>query len=190
MRKFSTLPALSMLFAIAAIAHEAPVAGFGTHSPEAPAETAQFSFIVGEWDCKTRSMQPDQSVVDGPDATWTGYYILGGWAIQDDWAAPGPGGKLFHGTNIRSYNPETKKWDNRWLAAGSLQWKYYEAEKVGGTMVMTGGEGVDGQDRRFVDRNTFHEIEADSWKWRKDRSFDGGKTWIEGVAYIHCRAKS
>jgi hypothetical protein len=22
------------------------------------------------------------------------------------------------------------------------------------------------------------------WSWRKDRSYDGGETWIEGVGYI------
>ena len=52
------------------------------------------------------------------------------------------------------------------------------------TMVMT-GEGKDGQGRAFVDRNVFYDITAESWKWRKDRSFDGGETWIEGVGHIH-----
>lgn len=55
-------------------------------------------------------------------------------------------------------------------------------------MVMTGGEGTDGRGRRFVDRNTFYDIGAGSFKWRKDRSFDGGESWIEGVAHIDCRA--
>lgn len=178
---------VSLFFAGAAAAHEAPVAGFGSLSPDAPPETAQFAFLVGEWSCKKQQMSPDGSLHDGPDATWTGYYILGGWAIEDDWVSTGPEGKPFYGTNIRSFNPETGKWDNRWLASGSLQWKYFEAVEVGDTMVMT-GEGVDGQGRRFVDRNVFYEIGDNSWKWRKDRSFDGGGHWIEGVARIQCRA--
>ena len=154
-------------------------------NPEAPEETAQFAFLIGTWDCTTRWMGQDGQLADGPQATWTGYFILDGWAIQDDWAAPRPDGSIGRGTNIRSFNPQTGKWDNRWLAQRDLQWKYFEAEKVGDTMVMTGGEGKDPAGRAFVDRNVFYDIEADSWKWRKDRSFDGGATWIEGVGHIH-----
>lgn len=158
----------------------------GPH-PDAPAETEQFGFLVGEWDCATRSMKPDGSGYTEGSARWTGYWILGGWAIQDDWESAGPDGRVFRGTNIRSVNPETHKWDNRWLPSGTLQWKSFEAERVGETMVMVGGEGRDGAGREFVDRNVFYEIGPDSWTWRKDRSFDGGETWVEGVAFIEAR---
>jgi hypothetical protein len=152
----------------------------------APDETVQFSFLIGEWDCTTRSMRPDLSGFVEGEGRWVGYYILDGWAIQDDWSSPAPGGLRFHGTNIRSFNPRTGKWDNRWLAAGNLQWKYFEAEKQGETMVMTGGEG-ENANGKFIDRNTFYEITDDSWRWRKDRSFDGGESWFEGVAFIEAR---
>lgn len=155
----------------------------GPH-PDAPAETSQFAFLIGTWDCTTRFMAPDGSGFNEGHATWTGYWILGGWAIQDDWKSPRPDGGFNRGTNIRSFNPKTRKWDNRWLPAGSLQWVYFEAERKGDTMVMIGGEGTDGAGREYVDRNVFHEIAADSWKWRKDRSFDGGKTWFEGIGFI------
>jgi len=156
-------------------------------NPNAPAETSQFAFLIGTWDCTTRSMRPDGSGFAEGKASWTGYWILGGWAIQDDWESRQPDGTVFRGTNIRSFNPRTRKWDNRWLPAGSLQWSYFEAEQKGDTMVMIGGEGTDGAGRGYLDRNVFHEIQADSWKWRKDRSFDGGKTWLEGVAVIEAR---
>lgn len=170
-----------------ALAHEAPIAGFGSRSPDAPSETVQYDFLVGERHCTTKRMRPDGTLEDGPPATWTGYYILGGFAIQDDWVRPGPNGTVFRGTNIRSFDPQAGTWDNRWLAAGSQQWKYYASEQVGDNMVMTGGEDVDGMDRAFLDRNTFHDIGAHGFSWRKDRSFDGGETWIEGVSVIHCR---
>jgi hypothetical protein len=154
-------------------------------NPEAPPETAQYAFLIGEWDCTIRSMQPDRTFEER-QAKWTGHYILDGWAIQDHWVDLGPGGRRGEGTNIRSFNPQTGKWDNRWLATGSLQWKYFSSEMVGDTMVMTGGEGTD-PFGDYIDRNTFYEIEVDSWRWRKDRSYDGGKTWIEGVAFIEAR---
>lgn len=163
-----------------------PYKGWGTLHPKAPKETAQFAFLVGEWDCTTRSMMPDGKTFTEGKATWIGYFILGGWAIQDDWVQVGPNGQAFHGTNVRSYNPRTQKWDNRWLAAGTQQWKYYEATEVGDTMVMVGGEGEDPRGR-FIDRNVFHDITDDSWKWRKDRSWDGGETWFEGVGFIEAK---
>lgn len=158
----------------------------GPH-PQAPPETAQFAFLIGAWDCTTRSMKPDGSGFAEGQARWTGYWILDGWAIQDDWESTRPDGQAVRGTNIRSFNPKTRKWDNRWLSSGTLQWVYFEAEEQGDTMVMIGGEGRDRAGRDYVDRNLFHEITADAWKWRKDRSFDGGKTWLEGVAFIEAR---
>ncbi len=159
----------------------------GPH-PDAPAETAQYAFLIGEWHCTSKQMQPDGSYRDGPGGTWTGAYILDGYAIQDVFVSTGPSGKPSYGTNIRSFNPETKQWDNRWLAAGNLQWSYFSSEQVGDTMVMTGGEGTDGRGA-FVDRNVFHSITPDRWEWRKDRSWDGGETWIEGVGLISARRK-
>ncbi len=152
-------------------------------NPEAPPETAQFGFLVGEWNCTTKFMKPDGSGYTEGKAKWTGTYTLNGWAIQDYWIGYTPDGKENHGTNIRTFNPRTKKWDNQWVASGSLQWVYFEAEKVGETMVMIGGEGKD-PNGEYIDRNTFYEIGADSWRWRKDRSYDGGKTWIEGIGFI------
>lgn len=160
-----------------------PVEVPGPH-PDAPAENAQFAFLIGTWDCSTRSMKPDGSGFNEGSGTWTGYWILGGWAIQDDWERALPDGRIFRGTNLRSFNPRTGKWDNRWLASGTLQWTYFESEKQGDTMVMIGGEGKDRAGRDYVDRNVFHEIGSESWQWRKDRSFDGGETWVGGVSFI------
>ncbi|MCP4201308.1 MAG: hypothetical protein GY769_05165 [bacterium] len=187
-RSLTALLAVVPLVSAAAYGEAVPArSDFGSLNSAAPPETAQFSFAIGEWECKTRGMQADGSIQPTAPATWTFYYILDGWAIQDDWVSKQPDGARFYGTNIRSFNPQTRTWDNRWLSAGSLQWKYFESEQVGTTMVMTGGEGRDRQDRPFIDRNTFHDITENSWKWRKDRSFDGGETWVEGVFFIDAR---
>ncbi len=155
----------------------ASIASANRH-PDAPPETEQFAFLIGEWECEIRAMSPSGQLGEPTQAKWAGKWDLGGWAIRDDWSSP-----FGLGFNIRSFNPETKKWDNRWLSSGNLQWKYFEAEKVGDTMVMMGGAGEDARGE-FIDRNTFHDIQADSWSWRKDRSYDGGDTWFEGIAVI------
>lgn len=54
-------------------------------------------------------------------------------------------------------------------------------------MVMTGGEGTDPRGE-FVDHNVFYGIGGDAWRWRKDRSWDRGDSWLEGVGFIDCRA--
>lgn len=155
---------------------------YGSLNPAAPEETRQFEFIVGNWQCATRFMDDEGNYHEG-EARWEGFYMLDGWAIKDIWHSTLPDGNTFQGINIRSFNPETKKWDNRWLPQYTLAWKYYESEMVGNTMVMTGGAGSD-ENGDFIERNTFYDIEADSWKWRKDRSYDGGNTWIEGLGFI------
>lgn len=127
-------------------------------------------------------MRPDGSSVEG-EAVWEAHYILGGWAIQDVWTVETPEGEAFYGTNIRSFDPERKKWNNRWLPSGSLEWKHFDSEQVGDTMVMIGGEGED-PNGSYVDRNTFYNISENHFDWKKDRSYDGGETWIEGVALI------
>ena len=177
------LAILAMLLLPAILLAEPPASGFGEMNPEAPPETEQFAFLVGEWHCQARFLNGEGGYSEG-EAKWTGYWILDGFAIQDDWISDGaPGGRKFHGTNIRSFNPETKHWDARWLPNYGLQWSYYKAEKVGDTMVMTGGEGSDPKGE-YIERITFHDIEQDRWSWRRDRSYDGGETWVEGTGYI------
>jgi len=154
--------------------------------PKAPKETAQYSFLIGAWECIIQRMGPDGVLGPERSARWTGRYILDGWAIEDVWESTGPDGSPFQGVNIRSFNPKTHVWDNRWLSSRDLQWAYYSSEKVGETMVMTGGEGVDARGP-FIDRNTFYDIKPESWSWRKDRSWDGGDTWVEGIATISAK---
>jgi len=172
------LPFLAVMLAGPAGAGE----DHGRMNPAAPPQTAQFAFLIGRWHCRTRFMDQDRQFVEG-EATWTGYWDLDGWAVRDVWSSTLADGRPFQGFNIRSFNPQTGKWDNRWLPQYSLQWKYYESEMVGDSMVMTGGEGTD-QTGAFIDRNTLYEITENGWKWRKDRSHDGGETWVEGVGHI------
>lgn len=187
-RSIRALTGRRLLLAIGALVLVAAPGGVAAHptaegpNKAAPEETSQYAFIIGTWDCTTRFMNKKGDYDEGR-ATWTGFWILDGWAVQDVWVSKQPDGSQFHGTNIRSFNPKTKKWDNRWLPQGTLQWKYYESEQRGDTMVMTGGQGRDARGD-FIDRNTFYDIGENGWKWRKDRSYDGGKTWIEGVGFI------
>ncbi len=119
MRRRSSAAVVLLLIVVPAFA------GASGRHPDAPPETDQFAFLIGEWDCTIRSIGPDGALGPESKARWVGRWDLGGWAIRDDWTSAGG-----MGFNIRSCNPRTQKWDNRWLQAGNLLWKYYEAEKV------------------------------------------------------------
>ena len=123
-------------------------------NPKAPPETLQFAFLLGEHRCSGQQMRPDGSYVPSGEADWNGRFILDGWAIEDEWISALPDGTMFHGINIRSFDRERAKWDNRWLPTGSLEWSYFEAEQVGATMVMIGGEGEDAR-RRHCQRTGY-----------------------------------
>lgn len=161
---------------------------YGQLNPEAPAETAQFSFLIGDWACTTRFMKQDGKSYREGTAEWIGVYVLNGYAIQDYWIGHGPQGKDYFGTNIRSYDQKKGKWMNRWLPAGTLQWSSFESEMKDGKMVMIGGGGTSPRGD-FISRNTFYEIGPDSWRWRQDRSYDDGKTWFEGVGFIDAKRR-
>ena len=175
------VPALALLITSVLFAGDP-----ATPNPKAPSETAEYAFMVGSWHCTSKSMKPDGTYSQPSKASWKGYFILDGWAIQDDWTRFDTEGKaLLFGTNIRSYNQKLAKWECRWLPTGSLEWKHFLSWRDGDTMVMEGK----GSDQRgdFIDRNTFYNIAADSWSWKKDRSYDGGKTWIEKIALIEAK---
>lgn len=148
--------------------------------PDAPPEMAQFAFLVGEWDCKLTSLNGQGQRVEST-GRWVGYYTLGGYAFQDDWyAASGS-----RGTTWRSYHPFKKKWVNTWLMAntdrapGFAEGWFYGTWQDGEMRLQASGSDTIGD---FVDRIVFTEIEKDSFTWKMDRSYDGGESWIEGVA--------
>ena len=71
--------------ALTALIAAPSVASSAGPNPKAPPETAQFDFLVGDWECVIKTMKPDGSGYHARGATWRAEYILDGWAIQDWW---------------------------------------------------------------------------------------------------------
>ncbi len=162
----------------------APILAEQIH-PDAPAQTAQFAFLVGDWDCAMQALTPDGKSSTETQAQWSGRFVLGGWAIQDFWYSENAAGTGGWGTNLRWWNAQLGRWENQWLQSGSSQLTHFYADQVGTAMVMVGGSG-DSPFGPYIDRNTFDEISPDGWRWRKDRSFDAGQSWVENVATMRC----
>lgn len=157
-------------------------------NPAAPPETAQLAFTLGNWDLVSKSLQADGGYRT-TSATSTTYFILDGFAIQDDFRALDPSGRVvFRGTSIRTFDPRTKKWSIKWLMAGESGMTLITGELKDGQFVME-GKGSDGGGE-FMERATYLNISADHYSFKMSRSFDGGKTWIENFNLIEAtRAK-
>ncbi len=148
-------------------------------NPNAPPETAQFAFLIGEWDAAIFQRSP-AGEIQSATAIWRIFWILNGYAIQDTWIVyPAYGGEPNYGTMFRTYDAELGHWVIVEQTTLELEFKQMTAEQVGDTMVMTGEEET--PRGRVLTRRVLHNIREDSFDWRFDLSYDGGETWEEGL---------
>ena len=153
----------------------------GLH-PRARMETLQFNFFVGEWSSRYKTRVSREGDLYGPSVagTWKAWYGWDGFAIYDDWKQVGAlAGNS--GPAIRSYDPITEKWVMHFIpinAPLSSVWQmtgtFDDQGELHGEMELT-----DLQGNKFLQRIHFVDITPDSFSWRSDRSYDGGKTWIK-----------
>jgi len=95
-------------------------------------------------------------------------WVLDGRAIQDVWILPG----AFYGSTLRVYDPGIDAWHIHW----SDPLKQLYTRQIGraqGRDIVQLGE-ADGVHIRW----TFSDITPDSFRWRGERSADGGATWF------------
>ena len=155
----------------------------GTLNPDAPPETAQFGQLVGIWDIKDETLQPDGTWKTNEGAEWIWYYVLDGHAIQDDWIAPPrnvPAGEAprRYGTNLRIYNPATQQWDLAWISNLDRKLSTFTATMQDNALVMRSAE-ADGQPSRI----TFFDITPTTFEWKLELEQEDG-SWAE-VYRIH-----
>ena len=137
----------------------------------------KIDFFIGEWAIESIDIRPDGSFQNGR-AKSVVKYILDGHAIQDDYLVlDNVNNIVFRGTSIRSYNPRTNKYQIVWIMPGYTGITDISAELKDGKLVST-GKGYDHQGD-FLERFEYYDIQSDSYKFKMDRSYDNGKTWIE-----------
>lgn len=145
--------------------------------PDAPPETHQFASLLGSWEIDDYQLGADGNWQAGAGANWHWYTILDGFAIQDDWVAPildaqGKITRYQHGTNIRTYNPQKKRWEMAWISNTGQQVDTFTATKVDNTIVMSGV--FNGRDAKI----TFYDLKQDSFQWKLEFKSDKGE-WSE-----------
>ena len=120
-------PCLLVTAVLAALLGAAPLAlaaadcHGGERAADAPAELAQFEFLIGHWRIDLKRRQGDAWSPPRPQpAFWTGRYALGGTAIYDEWFDTDPElvPTTARGANLRVYDPESARWAMTWIHTG------------------------------------------------------------------------
>ena len=134
---------------------------------------AQFGRYIGDWKIDDESLARDGSGWQaGKGARWVFECIGDGTAIQDYWYPNGGG----YGTNLRTYNPDTGKWEIVWAAQPQNGLMHISAQADDdGNIVMDILQPEQNPPRRII----FFEPDADGWSWVQQWSFNGGETWTD-----------
>ena len=135
-------------------------------------DMAQFGRYVGDWKIEDQSLAQDGSEwTPGNGARWIFECIGEGTAVQDFWHPNGGG----YGTNLRTFNPDTGKWEIVW-AAGSLNGLMHitAQQDENGNVVMDVLKPEPPQPRRII----FMPPDENGWNWEMHWSFDGGESWV------------
>ncbi len=126
-----------------------------------------YGWLIGDWVF-------DATVHMDEGTTHTGRgeihfaWALDGRAMIDVWILPG----VFYGTTLRVYDPGIDAWHILW----SDPLKQLYTRQIGrarGTDIVQEGEMGNGVRLRW----SFSEIAPNSFRWRGERSLDGGASW-------------
>ncbi len=141
-----------------------PAFPFGRMHPDAPPELAQFSFMVGEFDCIDEIRQRDGSWIRFR-AIWNARYFLNGFGIQDEYWTP-----QFFTSNIRIFDPSIARWRVTFFRMPGYQSGVWEGVREGGRLIMRQGGRTTGPGL------TFYNITEEGFDWRSGGEDAGWKS--------------
>lgn len=141
-------------------------------------EMMLFGQFVGDWDVDFTVYGPD-GAAHTEKAEWHFGWILEGRAVQDVWIVPRRGEReragpvpSDYGTTIRFRDPSIDAWRVVYVSPVRGDVLTFVARKVGDEIVLEGRD-AEGAPMRWI----FSEITAQSFRWRRVVSEDGGETW-------------
>ncbi len=143
---------------------------FGKLNPNAPPETAQFSFMIGEFDCDDKIRQRDGKWVESK-TVWNSTYFVNGGGIQDRYWS-----NQVVASGTRIFDKNKGKWIvNYFQTFPSYFAGVWEGKKEGEKMIMRQKRGEN------ESRLTFHKITKDGFDWIGELVTKDGKAnpfWI------------
>lgn len=145
---------------------------FGTDDSCMQGPLAQFGRYIGDWKIDDEQLSQDGTEWQpGAGAHWIFSCLGNGTAIQDFWLPPS--GDV--GTNLRTYNSGTGKWDIAWAINTSPGFSHIQAElDEHDNIVMHYVSATPGPARRI----TFFPPDDNGWNWQLEFSTDGGENWF------------
>lgn len=149
-----------------------PDSPFGVLNKKAPAEVAQFEFVIGDWDVEI-TWYPPQGEPNTYKSRWHNHWFNNGFDVMQEWRGP-----YITGTEFRHYDATLGHWTGKNLYVGG-NWVNTTARVDGDNMVVI-IEASNATDGAFLNRETYFDITDNRWRMKSDRSFDNGETWIKG----------
>jgi hypothetical protein len=126
-----------------------------------------YGWLIGRWTMDATLHLDDGGTHRGTGEIYFGW-VLEGRAIQDVWILPG----VFHGTTLRVYDPAIDAWHILW----SDPLRQFYARQIGrahGNDIVQVGKNDADESLRW----SFSDMTPDAFRWRGERSRDGGKSW-------------
>ncbi|MCC6243108.1 MAG: hypothetical protein IT353_09720 [Gemmatimonadaceae bacterium] len=156
-----------------------------------PPEAAQLNFLVGQWEltAKPKATTLGQRIhgVRALRGTWKAWRALDGWGLEDELRlTDGSGNPALLVHAVRFYDRTARRWTNSVIDV----YKGVSTQSTGerrGAEVLISGRGTDEEGRAYLSRGTFTAVTAATFRYRLDRSMDGGKSWTEGVLIIEAK---
>lgn len=133
---------------------------WGQRSPQAPPETEQFAFMVGQFLCDDRIPQRDGTVLEF-QSTWNAHYFMNGTGILDHNSGP-----QRSTSNVRLYDAATGQWRVTWFAMPTYSTGTWVGARTGETFVLNRDIVVNGSEA--VSRLTFYHITDDGYDWKAE----------------------
>ncbi len=127
---------------------------YGRLNPNAPPETKQFAFMIGEFDCADEIFNGQTNRWIKFTAIWNAKYFLNGRGILDQYWSP-----QFSTSNIRIFDAKAKKWKVTFFQMPGYSSGVWSGIKEGENLVMRQGDDKQGS------RLTFHNIGKEGFDW-------------------------
>jgi len=136
-------------------------------APDRADRLSLYGWLIGQWKMDATVYRDDGTQHKGRGEIHFGW-VLEGRAIQDVWILP----EIFYGTTLRIYDPNIDAWHILW----SDPMRQVYTRQIGrarGNDIIQDGKNDAGEPVRW----SFTEITPNSFRWRGERSRDGGASW-------------